>query len=262
MNEISKLDVSYYAGQKYPDSYDWTWTSVSAMNQQTGVIAIFRYHNYEKRNYAGCFSATPSLGFLCDARFERVYDDPTLGPFGEPQSWPFEGFTMPPVPSTDPPIEVISDPGPGEIIYVPPQLPPDDVPDDGVTLLQSGFQDFRIRIGPEETLFYKFVAAVTDPSQPIIVISTPGSDQPHTVHILVKRGSKPTIAEFEMTWLLSPSLSGTGIYADLYWYYSTGSAGEMVKISEVVGERTYYIMMYNMGRASVRNQQLTLSYYG
>ena len=87
MDEVSKLDVSYYAGQKYGGYDDWDWTSVSALNEQTGRILIFRYNNIEKRNYAVCFEATSEFNLVCDTRFDKIYDDPTFGPFGEPQVW-------------------------------------------------------------------------------------------------------------------------------------------------------------------------------
>lgn len=273
ISEVSRLNVSYYAGQRYPDPYVWDWTSVSAMNQQTGVIAIFRYNNAQLRNYAGCFSAAPGLEFLCDTRFERVYDDPTLGPFGEPQSWPFEGFTPPPIPSTDPPVEVIvppgGSPGPGEIPYVPPPPPPNDVPDDGVTLLQSGFTDY-FDIGPGQTLFFKIVASVSDCVRPIQIGNAPQSQEPHTTHLVIKRESKPTIADFE--WLIQ---IGSSVYdcgdaryypakpagtEDLFWRFNTGSVGEFVEIREPLAINTFYIMLYNSGTRSVRNQRLTISY--
>jgi len=87
MTETSKLDISYYTGQAYMSSYDWDWSSVSALNNQTGKILIFRYHNIEKRNHAAVFDASSDLTFNHDERFHRYYDDPTRGPFGEPQVW-------------------------------------------------------------------------------------------------------------------------------------------------------------------------------
>ncbi|MCK4525978.1 hypothetical protein KAW18_01300 [candidate division WOR-3 bacterium] len=91
MTEISNLDISYYTGRRYPIGYDWDWTSVSAMNQQTGVIAIFRYHNIEKRNYAGCFSASSGLELLCDVPLHvmRHTNVPVL--LSEPQIWTMPG---------------------------------------------------------------------------------------------------------------------------------------------------------------------------
>ena len=95
MEELSKLDVSYYAGQiRPPDTYDWDWTSVSAMNQQTGVIAIFRYNNVEERNYIGCFNADSDLGFLCDVPLHSIKH--TSGQRSdEPQIWTMPGDNAP-----------------------------------------------------------------------------------------------------------------------------------------------------------------------
>lgn len=107
MEEISNLDISYYAGQIYPPGgYDWDWTSVSAMNQQTGVIAIFRYHNLEERNYVGCFNADSSLGLLCDVPLYSIKHGSGQGMSNEPQIWvmpgdeaPESAGPMPPIPS-------------------------------------------------------------------------------------------------------------------------------------------------------------------
>ena len=137
---------------------------------------------------------------------------------------------------------------------------PPPPPDDSVTTVTSGHMDYY-NVGAGETKYFKFVASVPDRLKPIIVISTPGSSQPRTVHILVKRGSKPSIVDFNATWDLSPSLSGTGVYEDLYWYYSTGSAGEMVKVNKPMEENTFYVMMYNAGKTKVYGQQFTVSYY-
>jgi hypothetical protein len=268
MNEISRLDVSYYAGQIHPPGgYGWDWTSVSAMNQQTGVIAIFRYNNYERRNYAGCFSATSSLGFLCDVRFERVYDDPTLGPFGEPQSWPFEGFVPPEIPPTDPPIEVISDPGPGEIIYVPPPPPPDGIPDDSVTLLQSGFQDW-FDIGPGQILYFKFISYVPDALHPIQVSSVTPASQPKTIDMLIRKGSKPSLADRDLAYTggnCSHWHDDIGWYPekpsgaeDLYYCIGVGTT-EFVVIDKPMAQDTFYIMLYNYGTTGVRNQRLIVT---
>ena len=269
MNEISKLDVSYYAGQSYLPTYDWDWTSVSAMNQQTGRILIIRYNELDKRNHAVCIDATPGLTFVCDTRFDLIYDDPTLGPFGEPQSWPLEGFTPPPVPSTDPPVQTTDPiPGPGEIPYVPPP-PPNDPDLDNVPILQSGFIDYNISVGPGQTLFFKFdCPVIVDCLHGWQVGNTPGSDQPRTVHLLVKRGSKPTMADFDLTWAMGISSHydcGLGQWQpakpgaeNLYWNYNTGSQAEFVEMNEPMGAYTFYIMLYNNGTKSIRSQRLTL----
>ena len=66
LSTIFSLDVSYYAGQKYPDSYPWDWTSVSAMSEQTGIIIIVRYHKSEEKNYVASFKADSTLKLLDD----------------------------------------------------------------------------------------------------------------------------------------------------------------------------------------------------
>ena len=69
MTEISKLDVSYYAGQS---PQIWEWTSVSALNIQTGVIIIARYHPTEERNYVACFEANSGLDLICDEPLDYI----------------------------------------------------------------------------------------------------------------------------------------------------------------------------------------------
>jgi len=93
------------------------------------------------------------------------------------------------------------------------------------------------------------------------------ADQPRTVHMLIKRGGMPTIAEFEMTWLLAPSdydcTSGQWIPGkpkDLYWKYNIGSQAEFVSIGEPMESDTFYIMLYNNGTRIVLHQRLTVSY--
>jgi hypothetical protein len=115
------------------------------------------------------------------------------------------------------------------------------------------------------------VASVSDCAQPIQIGNTPQSQEPHTVHLLIKRGSKPTIENFE--WLIQV---GSSIYdcgdaryypakpagsEDYFWRFNTGSSGEFVEIREPLATNTFYIMLYNNGTRSVRNQRLTIYYW-
>ena len=129
--------------------------------------------------------------------------------------------------------------------------------DDSVRTLTSGDNVF-CDIGAGQFRYFKFVAGVPDCQHPIQVINTPKADQPRTVHLLVKRGSKPTIDDFNRTWEMDQSLSGAG---DLYWKYNTGSQAELVEITEPMESNTFYIMLYNNGTRTVSDQRLTLSYY-
>ena len=278
MAELSNLDVSYYAGQRYPVGYDWDWTSVSAMNYQTGVIAIFRYHNLEERNYVGCFEAKQGLGFLCDVPLHFIKHTTNREMLNEPQSWPFEGFTPPALPTTDPPIYVIvppgEDPGPGEEPYVPPPPPPPEAPDNVPQIYSMQFADSWLFLDfmPQEIQFYKFQ------SFPVIdcyadgwqISNTSQSSGPHTVHILVKRGSKPTMADFEKTSLMTPShyKCAYGFWhpakpgaENLYWNYNSGSCAEFVEFNEPMDAFMFYVMFYNKGYRSVRNQRVILSIF-
>ena len=90
MTEVSRLDVSHYTGHIYSSTLDWDRSSVSVMNTQTKRILLFRYNNVARRNYAAVFNAAEEFPLVCDAMFNRYYDDPTRGPFGEPQIWPIK----------------------------------------------------------------------------------------------------------------------------------------------------------------------------
>lgn len=93
MAQFSWVDVSYYTGHVIfaPDPVQWSWTGVSALNQQTGVIVIFRYHLYEKRNYAGCFEANSDLELLCDVPLYSVKHDSGRIISDEPMIWSMPG---------------------------------------------------------------------------------------------------------------------------------------------------------------------------
>ncbi|MBW2081205.1 MAG: hypothetical protein JRI27_09650 [Deltaproteobacteria bacterium] len=72
------------------------------------------------------------------------------------------------------------------------------------TTVTSGHLDYY-DVGAGQTRYFKFVASVSDCVYPIQVGNTSMADQPRTVHALVKRGSKPTIADFNRTWEMAPS---------------------------------------------------------
>ena len=127
--------------------------------------------------------------------------------------------------------------------------------DDSVTPVESGHTGLY-DIDAGQRRYFKFVAGVPDYQHPIQVQNTPQPRQPRTVFMLIKRGSKPTIADFERTWEMDQSLSGTG---GLYWQYSTGT--EFVEITEPMASNTFYIMLYNNGTSDVRDQRLIVNYY-
>ena len=141
--------------------------------------------------------------------------------------------------------------------------------DDSVTTVTSGHLDYY-DIGAGQTRYFKFVASVPDCAHPIQVANTSRADQPRTVHLLVKRGSKPTIAEFNSTWQMAPSqydcMAEQWIPTkppgaeNLYWKYNTGSSAEFVEIAEPMASNTFYIMLYNSGATTVLDQRLVVSY--
>jgi hypothetical protein len=143
-------------------------------------------------------------------------------------------------------------------------------PDDSVMTVASGHKGYY-DVGAGQTRYFKFVAGVSDCHRPIQVSNTPGSsDQPCTVHLLIKRGSKPTKADFEKTWKMSQSdydcdleqwIPAKPGAEDLYWKYNTGSQAELVKVKETMESNTFYFMLYNNGTKNVYDQYITVHYY-
>lgn len=129
--------------------------------------------------------------------------------------------------------------------------------DGRVTTVISGHRG-NYDVGAYQTRYFKFVAGVPNCQSPIQVSSTPQSTEPRTVHVLVKLGSKPTIADFERTWGMSQSQSGTG---GLYWNYNVGSQSETILIKEPMDPQDFFIMLYNNGTQAVHGQWLEVHYY-
>jgi len=143
---------------------------------------------------------------------------------------------------------------------------PPPPPDDSVTSVKSGVE-YREDIPAGQARYFRFTASVTDCKHPIQLNNTSMADQPRTVHMLIKRGSTPTKTEFEKTWGLAPSdydcTLGQWIPAkpeNLYWKYNTGSQAEFVEIREPMASNTFYIMLYNNGSRSVKDQRLIVKY--
>jgi hypothetical protein len=147
--------------------------------------------------------------------------------------------------------------------------PPPPTTDDSVTSVKSGVIYYE-DIPAGQARYFRFTASVTDCLKPIQLSNTSMADQPRTVHMLIKRGSKPTINEFEMTWGMEPSdydcTLGQWIPAkpssakDLYWKYNIGPQAEFVEIREPMASNTFYIMLYNNGLRSVKDQRLIVKY--
>ena len=139
--------------------------------------------------------------------------------------------------------------------------------DDSVTTVTSGFTN-SYNIGPRQTKYFKFVAGISDCSRGIQVGNTP--DSPYRVHVLVKRGSKPTVADFERTGDMPQSQYNCRLgewtpakpasAEDLYWGYNTISPTEFVEIAEPMEPQTFYIMLYNDGTQTI-NTELSVHYY-
>jgi hypothetical protein len=142
----------------------------------------------------------------------------------------------------------------------------DTPPDDSVTLVKSGHTGYY-DVGAGQTRYFKFVAGVADClTDPIQVSNTSQPKQPHTVHMLIKRGSKPEIKDFNRTSEMAPSLYDCRLEKwipakpgaeNLYWQYSDT---EFVEIGEPMESNTFYIMLYNSGTSNVRDQRLMVTY--
>jgi len=139
--------------------------------------------------------------------------------------------------------------------------------DDRVTTVRSG-DILNVDVPAKEAMYFRFSASVSDCSKPIQLISTPLADQPFTVHMLIKRGSKPSPGDFFDTWDMPVSDydcdSGRWVPSkpkDLYWKYNSAAFSESVHIGEPMESSTFYIMLYNNGSKKVQDQCLTISYY-
>ena len=140
--------------------------------------------------------------------------------------------------------------------------------DDGVPYVNDGHSGFY-DLDPYEAKYFKFTTTVSGCVYPIQVGNTSAGGEPRTVHLTIKRGSKPTVADFELTWGMAPSLYDCGLEEwipakpgaeTLYWKYNTGPQAEFVEIGEPMETDTYYIMLYNDGAVGVNNQRLNVDY--
>ena len=88
--------------------------------------------------------------------------------------------------------------------------------------------------------------------------------------MIIKRGSKPTISDYDMLKQLGSCIYDCGnetyypakpaSVKDYFWRFNTGSSGEFVEIFEPMETNAFYIMLYNSGTESVNNQRLTIYY--
>jgi hypothetical protein len=141
--------------------------------------------------------------------------------------------------------------------------------DDSVPTVTSG-HDGEYDMPAGGTRYFKLVAGVEDCHHPIQVANTPMSGQPTTVQMIIKRGSKPTISDYE--FLKNTACPGydcdTEQYVwskpagaeDIFWRFGGGTQGKLVEIREPQAPNTFYIMFYNAGTTTVRDQRLTVYY--
>jgi hypothetical protein len=142
--------------------------------------------------------------------------------------------------------------------------------DDGVPTIESGHSGYY-DLDPEETKYFKFQASVNECIYPIQVGNTPQSGQSCTVRMIIKRGEKPTISDYDLLQPLGSFVYDCGderyypekpeVAADYFWRFNTGSNGEYVEIGEPHELTLFYIMLYNNGAEAVDNQRLTLNYW-
>jgi len=90
MTNLSSLQVNYYTGHGYLTSWDWDWTSVSALGDSTGVVMLFRWHNLLNANFGASFDS--SLNLLYDERMDYIVTktSPEYLRENEPQVWPMD----------------------------------------------------------------------------------------------------------------------------------------------------------------------------
>jgi len=126
---------------------------------------------------------------------------------------------------------------------------------------------YFIDFGKWEYRIFKFTGKM-GPERGIFVQTAPQSDQPGNVHLLVKRGKKPTIADFNQSLKLgssnwdfrSKSYIPKKTRPDLYFKYTTGHNAELVECYNATEvEDTFYAMLYNYGWKPVKNQRFYLA---
>lgn len=119
-----------------------------------------------------------------------------------------------------------------------------------------------LHFGSREVRYFKyFMPQINSCQEGSQASNTSQSTAPHTVHMLIKRGGKPTLDDFESTWGI-PSQSGcfsADSAVELFFKYNTGSQAEFVEVLGYMEAAWYYIMLYNAGDESVSNQRLILS---
>jgi len=122
-----------------------------------------------------------------------------------------------------------------------------------------------------EIMYFNFDGYVPDSEHPIQVSSVAQyTSEPHTVDMLIKKGSKPTMADFDLAYtggICSHWHDDLGWYPskpegaeDLY-YCLTGGKTEFVEIDKPMEQDTFYIMLYNVGDERVRGQRLIATTY-
>ena len=144
-----------------------------------------------------------------------------------------------------------------------------NVDESDVTTLESGHIGYYT-LSAGETRYFKIVSDVPDCQHPIQVGNTPQSQEPPTVRMIIKRGSKPIISDYDILRQLGSSVYDCGderyypakpaSVKDYFWRFNTGSSGEFVEIFEPMETDAFYIMLYNSGTESVGSQRLTIYY--
>lgn len=87
MGEVLKLDVTHYLSHAYLGHVNWSWTSVSVLNEQTGILTLLRYDTVGKINRLACFRADEELELLSDVglwymeiggNLQEILDEPQI----------------------------------------------------------------------------------------------------------------------------------------------------------------------------------------
>lgn len=146
-----------------------------------------------------------------------------------------------------------------------------------------GFGESRHSFAPGECRIWEIVLTEHLKKFHLQVHNTSVPHQKRTVHLLVAKNRKPTIAEFMKTWFMSPSQYDRRLKMwipakpgaeHLYWRYNTGSAAELIQVKDLpIDGDKYYIMLYNpgyydrrkkifiLGDKSVKNQRLIVAVF-
>jgi len=136
--------------------------------------------------------------------------------------------------------------------------PPDYsvVPDDGIPLVESGYQERDVYCPAGVPVYYKFVGCISDEQHPIQIIGTPYANTGGARSVVLKRGSPPTVAEINYMNSVGDSrfdgrdfgwrMSKPAGYEDTYIEsVKAGYTGIMLELTKPTPKSVWYAAFYS-----------------